>query len=235
MLPTTHQAGAALRHPAQPTTPRRGYSSQEPNKLQAGTIKPRRSPAGAAAYQAGRAGTPEAPPTPRRGSAISGRGGSISSRRGGNHQAGAVVICLFLTTTIVATRQGGRWLVDATGSTSSRRGTRHPAQPTTPRRGYSPQEPNKLQAGTIKPRRSSRQGGRWLVDAAGILSSRRGSQASSTTDNAAARLQFTGTKQTAGGIQQAGEAGTPEAPATIKPARISGNRHNRQGGRLLIW
>ena len=60
------------------------------------------------------------------------------------------------------------------GSTSSRRGTRHPAQPTTPRRGYSPQKPNKLQAGTIKPRRSSRQGGRWLVDAAGILSSRGG-------------------------------------------------------------
>ena len=136
-------------------------------------------------------------------------------------------------------RQGGRLMLPASsnrgGSTSSRRGTRHPAQPTTPRRGYSPQEPNKLQAGTIKPRRSSRQGGRWLVDAAGILSSRRGSQASSTTDNAAARLQFTGTKQTAGGIQQAGEAGTPEAPATIKPARISGNRHNRQGGRLLIW
>ena len=79
------------------------------------------------------------------------------------------------------------------------------------------------------------------VDAAGIQQQGRQHikparySASSTTDNAAARLQFTGTKQTAGGIQQAGEAGTPEAPATIKPARISGNRHNRQGGRLLIW
>ena len=126
MLPASSNRGGSTssrrgtRHPAQPATPRRGYSPQEPNKLQAGTIKPRRSPAGAAAYQAGRAGTPEAPPTPRRGSAISGRGGSISSRRGGNHQAGAVVICLFLTTTIVATRQGGRWLVDAAGIPSSR-------------------------------------------------------------------------------------------------------------------
>ena len=80
------------------------------------------------------------------------QGGSISSRRGGNHQAGAVVICLFLTTTIVATRQGGRWLVDATGIKQQGRQHIKPRRSPARREHLRHRQP-------IKPRRSPRQGG----------------------------------------------------------------------------
>ena len=79
------------------------------------------------------------------------------------------------------------------------------------------------------PKRSQcRQGGRRLVDAADNPSSRRGSQASSTTDNAAARLQFTGTQQTAGRNHQA-------AAISGRGGSISSRRGgNHQAGAVVI-
>ena len=126
MLPATHQAGAVLRHPAQPATPRRGYSPQEPNKLQV-----------AAAYQAGEAGTPEAPATHQ---------AAAISPAGRQHITGAALRHPAQPTTPRRSLKRGGWLMlpassNRGGSISSRGDlpgeaatNRQPAQPATPRR-----------------------------------------------------------------------------------------------------